>query len=120
VGLLSTVFDEDKKSKTMRIGAGLDPAATTQSGSSKSSIRVFNRRELWPTAEFELIPKLPVDDHIDKGTLMFSRLWIDEQNCQVFVDYVSDHVIVFQCGAGFSLRGTLVPPCRSGLKPAAG
>ena len=53
--------------------------------------RVQTAKELWPNIEIVVIPKLSVDDGISKGRLMFPHLWIDEQKCQVFLDYISQY-----------------------------
>jgi phage terminase large subunit len=64
-------------------------AEGTESGTGKT--RLATAKELWPQAQFELVPKLSVDDGISKGRLMFSRLWIDEANCQLFLDYIAQY-----------------------------
>jgi phage terminase large subunit len=53
--------------------------------------RVQTARELWPAAEFEIIPQLSVDDGIAKGKLLFPRLWVDEKHCQTWLDYVAQY-----------------------------
>lgn len=62
-------------------------------GTSESTgeTRVATARKLWPATEFEIIPKLSIDDGINKGRLMFSHLWIDEKNCQIWLDYISQY-----------------------------
>lgn len=39
--------------------------------------------------DFEVVPQLSVDDGIDKGKLMFGRLWIDEVKCEDWLDTIS-------------------------------
>lgn len=41
--------------------------------------------------EFEDIPKLSVDDGINAGKLAFSHLFIDENNCMLWLDYISQY-----------------------------
>jgi len=41
--------------------------------------------------EFEEVPKLSVDEGIGKAKLMWNHLWVDEKNCQVWIDYVSQY-----------------------------
>jgi phage terminase large subunit len=53
--------------------------------------RLATAQKLWPSATWELIPKLSADDRINKGKLMFARLWIDETNCQTFLDYIAQY-----------------------------
>lgn len=40
---------------------------------------------------FEIVPELTVDDGISAGRLLFSRLWIDETACQMFIDAVGQY-----------------------------
>jgi len=40
---------------------------------------------------FEVIPSLTVDDGINRGKLMWNHLWIDEQKCEVWLDYISQY-----------------------------
>jgi hypothetical protein len=53
--------------------------------------RLETAKELWPKAEFVIVPMLSVDDGIARGRLMFSHLWIDETNCQLFLDYIAQY-----------------------------
>jgi phage terminase large subunit len=46
---------------------------------------------LWPQAEVVVIDKLPVEGGITKGRLMFPRLWVNEQNCQLWLDAISQY-----------------------------
>ncbi len=64
-------------------------AEGTESGTGKT--RVATARELWPAAQFEVIPKLMIDDRIQRGKLMMARMWFDEQNCQIFLDYLAQY-----------------------------
>lgn len=41
--------------------------------------------------EFKLIPSISVDDGIEKGRLLCSRLWIDEMHCEPFIDLLSQY-----------------------------
>ena len=53
--------------------------------------RVQTIKDLWPNIDVVVVPKLSVDDGIHKGKLMFSRLWIDEKNCQTWLDYIAQY-----------------------------
>lgn len=64
-------------------------AEGTESGTGKT--RLATAKELWKNAEFQVIPKLQVDDGIAKARLMFPRLWIDETNCQLWLDYIAQY-----------------------------
>jgi phage terminase large subunit len=48
-------------------------------------------QELKANWTFEVIPSLSVDDGIQRGRLFFAKLWIDEQNCQAFLDYIAQY-----------------------------
>lgn len=41
--------------------------------------------------KFNVIPKISVDDGIDKGKLMFGRLWIDINKCENWIDLISQY-----------------------------
>jgi len=41
--------------------------------------------------KFEIVPEMSVDDGIDAAKRMFNRLWIDEKNCQLFLDYIGQY-----------------------------
>ena len=41
--------------------------------------------------KFEVIPKLSVDDGINKGKLFFAKLWIDEKKCENWIDAISQY-----------------------------
>ena len=53
--------------------------------------RVQTIKELWPNLEVSIVPKLSVDDGISRGRLMFSHVWIDEEKCQKFLDYIAQY-----------------------------
>lgn len=40
---------------------------------------------------FEIVPMLKVDDGINAGKLFFARLWIDEKNCEHWLDAISQY-----------------------------
>lgn len=40
---------------------------------------------------FEVVKEMRVDDGINAGRLMFPRLWIDETNCQQFIDAIGQY-----------------------------
>ncbi len=64
-------------------------AEGTESGTGET--RLATAKKLWPQAKFEVVPKLLVDDGIAKGRAMFARLWIDETNCQLFLDHIAQY-----------------------------
>ena len=41
--------------------------------------------------DFEVLPALGVSDGINAGRLMFSRLWIDEERCGQWLDYIAQY-----------------------------
>jgi len=53
--------------------------------------RVQTAKELWPNIDIEIVSRLSVDDGISKGRLMFPRLWINEQKCEKWLDYISQY-----------------------------
>jgi len=40
---------------------------------------------------FEEVPSLGVDAGIEKGRLMFARLWVNEKTCQTWLDYIAQY-----------------------------
>lgn len=62
-------------------------AQATETGSGKTRLQIFH--ELWPSADYELIPKMSVDDGINLGKQFWSTLWIDEVKCMTWLDNVS-------------------------------
>lgn len=42
----------------------------------------------WPFTE---VPNIGVDNRINAGKLLFPRLWVDEQRCQVFLDAIGQY-----------------------------
>ncbi len=40
---------------------------------------------------FEVVPSISVDDGINKGKLMWSRLWVDSNNCEGWLENVSQY-----------------------------
>ena len=40
---------------------------------------------------FEVVPSISVDDGINKGKLMWSRLWVDSNNCDSWLEKVSQY-----------------------------
>lgn len=53
---------------------------------------------------FEVVPMIPVDDGITKGKLMFSRLWIDEVKCQLWLDAIAQYRRVWDEKRGMFLE----------------
>ncbi len=41
--------------------------------------------------DFDVLPALGVSDGINAGRLMFSRLWIDEERCSQWLDYIAQY-----------------------------
>lgn len=41
--------------------------------------------------EFEIVPSVPVDDGINAAKLFFNKLWIDEERCQIWLDYIAQY-----------------------------
>ena len=41
--------------------------------------------------DFEVVPKISVEDGIDAGRIMFSRLWIDQNKAEQFIDGISQY-----------------------------
>jgi phage terminase large subunit len=65
-----------------------DARATEQS---TGQTRIDSAKKLWPNVEWEMVPSLSVDNGIQQGKLFFSRLWIDEKNCQTWLDYIAQY-----------------------------
>lgn len=40
---------------------------------------------------YDIVPSLSVDDGINKGKLLFSRLWVNSDNCEFWLDAVSQY-----------------------------
>jgi hypothetical protein len=59
-----------------------DAMGTSQS---TGETRLAIIKKLYPSLKVIVLPKLSVDDGINKGILMFSRLWIDEKKCQTWL-----------------------------------
>jgi phage terminase large subunit len=59
----------------------------TELGTGKTRLET-SRNLGWSFIE---VPSVTVDDGIDKARLMFSRLWIDEQKCVVFLDAIGQY-----------------------------
>jgi phage terminase large subunit len=64
-------------------------AEGTESGTGKT--RLATAKELWPNVEWVVVPKVAVDDGIARAKLMFARLWVDETNCQLWLDYIAQY-----------------------------
>lgn len=64
-------------------------AEATDQGTGET--RLATLRKLMPNVEVVVVPKLSVDDGIAKGRTAFSHLWIDEQNCQLWLDYIAQY-----------------------------
>lgn len=64
-------------------------AEGTEQGSGKTRKAIF--KELWPSVEIIIIPKLAVDDGINRGKLALGRMYIDKTNCATFLDLLSGY-----------------------------
>ena len=64
-------------------------AEGTEQGTGET--RLATLKKLWPNVDIIVVPKVPVDDGIAKGRLMFARLWVDEANCAAWLDYVAQY-----------------------------
>ncbi len=58
---------------------------------STGKTRKQTAKELWPNVEWDDIPMLGVDAGIDQGKLFWANLWVNEQACQVFLDYIAQY-----------------------------
>lgn len=64
-------------------------ARATEQGTGQT--RIDTAKKLWPNVEWEIVPSLSVDNGIQQGKLFFSRLWVDETNCQTWLDYIAQY-----------------------------
>jgi len=64
-------------------------AEGTESGTGKT--RLATAKELWPTMQWVVLRRLPVDDGIAKARAMFSRLYIDQAKCSRWLDAISQY-----------------------------
>lgn len=65
-----------------------DARATDQS---TGKTRIDTAKSLWPNVEWEIVPSMSVDDGVQQGRLFWPRLWIDEANCQTWLDYIAQY-----------------------------
>lgn len=81
------------KDKPYVYGKHFLPHDATGTEQATEKTRLATAKELWPTADFELIPKLSPDDRIDKGKLMWSRLWVNdiEPMVRIWLDYMAQY-----------------------------
>lgn len=54
--------------------------------------------------DFEVIPRLNVDDGIDLARALLHRLWIDSTNCETFLDFVGQYKYDFDIKRGINRR----------------
>lgn len=59
----------------------------TEQGTGKTKLETAKKLGI----EFEVVPGLKVDDGINAGRLMFSRLWVDETKCEYWLDAISQY-----------------------------
>jgi hypothetical protein len=59
----------------------------TEQGTGKTKLETANSLGI----KFEVIPEIGVDNGINAGRLMWSRLWVDEINCSYWLDAVSQY-----------------------------
>ena len=64
-------------------------AMATEQGTGKTRVKTI--KELWPRIEIVVIPKMAVDDGIQRGKLLFGRMWVDEKKCQKWLDYLAQY-----------------------------
>ena len=64
-------------------------AQATEQATGKT--RLDTAKELWKNQQFEITPRISVDDGIARGRAMFSHLWINETNCQQWLDYIAQY-----------------------------
>jgi phage terminase large subunit len=64
-------------------------AKATEESTGKT--RLQTAKELWPNVEWEVIPMLGVDAGIEQGKLFWANLWISEDACQIFLDYIAQY-----------------------------
>lgn len=67
------------------------PHDATANSIDTGKTRVQTLQELWPSANVEVVQRLAVDDGIQKGRILWSHLWVDEKNCQTWLDYISQY-----------------------------
>lgn len=41
--------------------------------------------------EFEIVPRVSIDDGIDKARALWHRLWVDKTKCELFIDLISSY-----------------------------
>ena len=41
--------------------------------------------------KFEVVPNIPIIDGINSARLVFNKLWIDNKNCQKWIDYIGQY-----------------------------
>ena len=69
------------------------PHDATGTEQSTEKTRLQTLKELWPqmASNVLVVPKIFIDDGIGKAKLMFSRLWIDINNCSNWLDLISQY-----------------------------
>jgi len=58
---------------------------------STGKTRLATAKALWPNVEWVVVPKLSIDDRIAKARLMWSHFWVNEPNCQLWLDYIAQY-----------------------------
>lgn len=63
--------------------------------------------KLFGKDKVEVVPKIPESDGIDLGRALWARLWVDEKNCEEFVDTIGSHVYEYDEAKGVFRTKTL-------------
>jgi len=75
----------------------------TEQGTGKTKLETAKKLGI----EFSVVPSLSVDDGINAGRLMFSRLWVDEKNCEYWLDAISQYQQKYDENRGIFLKEPL-------------
>lgn len=79
------------KAKPYVYGSWFVPHDAMANSVDTGKTRVQTIQDLWPNVEVQVVPKIAVDDGIAKGRAMWSRLWVDERNCSIWLDYIAQY-----------------------------
>ena len=93
---------QDKKYVYGKHFAPHDIKATEQ-GTGKTKLETAKKLGI----DFKVVPRLSVDDGINAGRLMFSRLWVDENNCSYWLDAISQYQQKYDETKGIYLKEPL-------------
>jgi len=59
----------------------------TEQGTGKTKLETASSLGI----DFDVVPQIGVDNGISAGRLMFSRLWVDEERCNLWLDAISQY-----------------------------